>query len=85
MLQAAEGLRFEEAARLRDQLAAVEKLTEKQNIVTAGAIRTFWGWRIRMRVCVQVLQVRGGKLIGREPFFYRAQRTKKKRRRWKRF
>lgn len=70
MLQAAEELRFEEAARLRDQLAAVEKLTEKQNIVTAGGDQDVLGLaHSHAGVCVQVLQVRGGKLIGREHFF----------------
>ena len=70
MLQAAEELRFEEAARLRDQLAAVEKLTEQQNIVTAGGDQDVLGLaRSHAGVCVQVMQVRGGKLIGREHFF----------------
>ena len=70
MLQAAEELHFEEAARLRDQLAAVGKLTEQQNIVTAGGDQDVLGLaRSHAGVCVQVMQVRGGKLIGREHFF----------------
>ncbi|MCS6861641.1 MAG: excinuclease ABC subunit UvrC [Abditibacteriales bacterium] len=70
MEKAAEELRFERAAQLRDQIAAVQSVTEKQHVVSlshedqdviAVAIEA-------ARACVQVLVVRQGKLIGERHF-----------------
>lgn len=70
MAAAAGNLEFEKAARLRDQLAAVEKTREKQNIVTSAGDRDVIGLaRSDVGACVQVFFVRGGKLVGREHFF----------------
>jgi excinuclease ABC subunit C len=71
MQEAAEALEFEKAAQLRDQLLAMEKVSEKQKIVsekqdTYDVINYARGSR---KVCVQVFFVREGKLQGRESFF----------------
>lgn len=69
MKKAAEAYHFELAARLRDQLAAVKKVAEKQNIVTgAGDQDTIGMARSEIGVCVQVFFIRSGKMIGREHF-----------------
>ncbi|HEY8298689.1 MAG TPA: excinuclease ABC subunit UvrC [Candidatus Baltobacteraceae bacterium] len=70
MVRAAEALGFETAARLRDRIVQVRRVTEKQTVV----------WRTRLdmdliavargqgQACMQVFMVRGGKLIGQEHF-----------------
>lgn len=69
MEQAAEGFHFEVAARLRDQLLAVRKVAEKQNIVTGSGDQDAIGLaRSEIGVVVQVFMIRGGKMIGREHF-----------------
>lgn len=70
MEQAAESLDFEQAAGLRDQLLAVEKVVEKQKIVSGDLEdRDVVAMaRAQGESCVMVFFVRGGKLIGREHF-----------------
>ena len=69
---AAEGYHFETAARLRDQLTAVRKAAERQNIVTGAGDQDAIGMaRAAMGVCVQIFFIRGGKMIGREHFHLR--------------
>ncbi len=70
MEAAAGALDFEQAARLRDQLRAVEKVVERQRILSdAGTdqdvialARDPWG------ACVRVMFVRDGKVVGSEHF-----------------
>ena len=70
MEQAADVMEFEKAAFLRDQLQAVESVTEGQKIISAGGgdedVIAFA--RERNEACVQIFFVRSGKLIGRENF-----------------
>ncbi len=69
MEAAAENLEFEAAAKLRDQLAAVERIVEKQNIVTGSGDHDAVGMaRSAAGTCVQVFFVRSGKLVGRDHF-----------------
>ncbi len=69
MAEAAERLEFERAARLRDQLTAVEQVRAKQNIVTDSGDQDAIGMaRSVVGTCVQVFFVRSGKLIGRDHF-----------------
>jgi len=71
MEEAAEALDFERAAEYRDQLRAIEEVSEKQKIISTGmedqdvvALS-----RHGDEASVQVFQIRGGRLIGREGFF----------------
>jgi excinuclease ABC subunit C len=70
MEEAAEALQFERAAHIRDQIRAVEKVTERQRVVDAAMkdqdVIAFA--RANGDACVEVFFVRGGKLIGREHF-----------------
>ncbi len=71
MEAAAEEMEFERAAELRDQIRAVEKVAERQKIITDDLTdRDVIGWaRERDDACVQVFFVRMGKLVGRDSFF----------------
>ena len=72
MQLAAGEFRFELAARLRDQLMAVRKVAEKQNIVTGAGDQDAVGMsRSELGACVQIFFIRGGKMTGREHFLLR--------------
>lgn len=71
MEAAAEAMEFEKAARLRDQIEAVEKLSEQQKVLSTKleeqdviALAGDDG-----SACVQMFFIREGKLIGQEQFF----------------
>ena len=67
--QAAESLNFELAAKLRDILFAVKKISEKQKIVTdTGDLDVIGISRLNDEVCAQIFFVREGKVSGRESF-----------------
>ncbi len=70
MADASESMEYERAAVIRDQIRAVEKVTERQRVVDAALkdqdIIAFA--RSNGDACVEVFFVRGGKLIGREHF-----------------
>ncbi len=68
MSEAAERLEFERAAAMRDQLVALEKIAEKQNIIsTSGGDQDVVAFaRENGDACVQIFYIRSGKLIGRE-------------------
>src|SRR2546426_4785331 len=77
MEEAAENLRFEEAARMRDRLEAVENIMEKQRIIHTEAqadqevIALASG---EDETCAQVFFFRNGKLVGREYFILQGTR-----------
>lgn len=75
MEEAAGALRFEEAARLRDQLQAVERSLEKQRVLfTDRADRDVFGlYREGPDLVIQVLAVRAGKLQDAQSFPFRGQ------------
>jgi excinuclease ABC subunit C len=68
MATAAADQRFEEAAKLRDRIAAVERTVERQQIVTVRAVdRDVFGLARRGgEVEVQALRVRDGRVVGAE-------------------
>ena len=70
MKQAAEGLNFEKATLLRDQIQAVERVVEGQRIATRvkGEQDVIALAGDKSQACVQVFFIRNGKLIGRESF-----------------
>ena len=70
MQRASNELDFERAAELRDQIAAIEQVIERQRIVSSHlrdhdfiALARDDG-----QACVQIFFIRGGKLVGREYF-----------------
>lgn len=67
---AAEEFRFEDAARYRDQLTSIEKIQEKQRMVTQRGDLDVLGIAVDGQLaCVQLLFIRGGRLLGRENYF----------------
>ncbi len=71
MTQAAEELRFERAAALRDRLRAVQSIVERQKVVFSSDYvdsDVLAMARNDGEACVQIFFIRGGKLIGREYF-----------------
>ncbi len=70
MREAAESMEYERAAYVRDQIHALESVLEKQKVLKTGAadqdVIAFA--REDGSAVVQVFFVRGGKLIGAEPF-----------------
>jgi excinuclease ABC subunit C len=70
MDQAAEGLQFERAAVLRDQIRAIENVVERQKVISSDYIDSDVLALARSDgdACVQVFFIRGGKLIGRDYF-----------------
>ncbi|XSG74055.1 excinuclease ABC subunit UvrC [Herpetosiphon llansteffanensis] len=70
MNQAAEDLQFERAAYVRDQIKAVERVMERQKVLnTAASDQDVIAFaRDEGKAVVQVFYIRGGKLIGSEPF-----------------
>ena len=71
MHQAASALKFEEAARLRDQLNSLEMFQQRQKVVDAGlADRDLVAFSAdEDDACCVVFKVREGKMIGRQHFF----------------
>jgi excinuclease ABC subunit C len=70
MDEAAEGLEFERAAVVRDQIRAVERVAERQVMAAVAAVDTdvFGLARKDDQACVQVFFIRGAKVIGRDAF-----------------
>lgn len=66
----ADELKFEEAARLRDWLSALENLTQRQKVISAVPIdRDIFALAVEDTLgCVVVMQVRSGRMIGRLHF-----------------
>ncbi|HZX42775.1 MAG TPA: excinuclease ABC subunit UvrC, partial [Myxococcaceae bacterium] len=75
MKAASDALRFEEAARLRDQLLAIERSLERQKVATSEPIdQDVFGYhREADRLVVYVLYVRQGRLNGGQAFPFTGQ------------
>jgi excinuclease ABC subunit C len=72
MHEAAEALRFEEAARLRDRIRAIERTQERQQVVShwGGDQDVFGLYREGGSIEAQVLFVRQGKLTGNQAYSF---------------
>ena len=70
MLTAAEELHFERAARLRDQISAVEEVMARQKVISSQSIDQDVVAVVgdEGSKCVQMFYIRGGKLIGQNSF-----------------
>lgn len=67
---AAENLEFEKAAKYRDQLQSIEKIQEKQKMVTQRGDIDVLGIALDGNLaCVQLFFIRSGRLLGRENYF----------------
>jgi excinuclease ABC subunit C len=70
MQQASDQLQFERAAALRDQVNAIDRVVEKQKVISSDYVDSdvIAMARSNGEACVQVFFIRSGKLIGREYF-----------------
>ncbi|HEC24108.1 MAG TPA: excinuclease ABC subunit UvrC [Chloroflexi bacterium] len=70
MQEASDRLDFEQAARLRDQLRALEQISQRQKVVSATTINqdVIAFAREQGDACVQIFFIRSGKIIGREHY-----------------
>lgn len=69
MYEAAEAMKFELAARLRDQARAVRRVSEKQSIVSDSGEEDVLGLaRAGATIAVEIFFIREGKMTGREHF-----------------
>ncbi|NMB68187.1 MAG: excinuclease ABC subunit UvrC [Chloroflexi bacterium] len=70
MEQAAEELKFERAAAIRDQISAIDRVVEKQKVISSDQIDSdvIAMARANGEACVQIFFIRNGKMIGREYF-----------------
>ena len=67
MLQAAEDLRFEEAAAIRDRIEAIKVLSKRQKVIAGVCADTdVWGLYLQAKCCYAVLHYEEGQLTGRE-------------------
>ena len=66
---AAENFQFELAAKLRDQVLAIEIISAKQNIIIGSSDQDIIGLaRKADEACIQIFFIRSGKMIGRDHF-----------------
>ncbi len=70
MNAAADQLNFEKAAQIRDQLQSIERVVEKQKVITSDQTNSdvLAIARSNNEACIQVFFIRNGKLLGREYF-----------------
>lgn len=72
MMSAAENQEYEEAAYLRDQKNAIERISQKQKVsnITENDIDVIGIAKNNLSVCVEIFFVRKSKMIGREHYFF---------------
>ena len=70
MKEASSSLEFERAALLRDRIASVKRLSERQKVITesGGDIDVIAAAAVDSLASAEVFYIRGGKLIGRDSF-----------------
>lgn len=71
MQEASRNLEFEKAAKYRDLINSIDAVLQKQSVVSPrlGDLDVVGLWRAEPDACATVLQVREGKLVGREQLF----------------
>ena len=72
MEEAAENLEFERAARIRDKIAAVKKMGDKQKVILSRELEedVIAGFSAGGKTCFQVFRFEGGRLFDRESFIF---------------
>ena len=79
MEEAAEALRFERAAELRDQLRSIQTLSKRQRVIAANVADTdIWGLYREAKCCYAVLHYEQGQLIHREVELFSAPAAEEK-------
>ena len=70
MAKASESLEFEKAAKLRDQIAGIENLLQRQKVLVEGRVDQDVIAVVKddRGSAIQMLYIRGGKLIGQQNY-----------------
>jgi excinuclease ABC subunit C len=70
MVQASEDMKYEQAAQIRDQLDAIQRIVQEQRIISTKFTDSdvIAMASLDNNACIQVFFIRGGKLTGREYF-----------------
>ena len=73
MIEASEKMEFEKAALLRDELLAIERISQKQKVsnITENDIDVIGIARSEQEICIEIFYVRNSKMIGRDSFFFK--------------
>jgi excinuclease ABC subunit C len=79
MHEASEKLEYEQAAKFRDKINAINKMSQKQKIVstTPGNYDVIAMAHENKTVCIQVFFMRSGKMVGRENYIFKNDETDK--------
>ena len=72
MAEASEEMEFEKAAKLRDKIRAIEKVTQRQHVVAKGAkdLDIFGVESLNEKSCLCVLRFRDGDLVATDTFMF---------------
>ena len=72
MARASEDLEFEKAAKLRDKIRAIDKVTQRQHVVAKGAkdLDIFGVESLNEKSCLCVLKFRDGDLVATDTFIF---------------
>ncbi|MCD6038881.1 MAG: excinuclease subunit [Gammaproteobacteria bacterium] len=69
MQQASQALEYEKAAKIRDQLAQFRYIQERQCVSAEYNDADVIGFALRGIVCIQLLMIRGGRILGSQAYF----------------
>jgi len=69
MEQASTALKYEKAAKLRDQLALFREIQEHQCVSAAHGDADVIGFAAAGIVCIQLLMIRGGRILGSQAYY----------------
>ena len=72
MLEASSKQEFEKAANLRDELIAIERISQKQKVsnISENDIDVLGLYKANDELAIQVFNIRASKMIGRENYFF---------------
>ena len=67
----AEKMEYEKAAEIRDQISAVESISQKQKVsnISENDIDVIGIYRDEYEICIEIFYVRNSKMVGRDHFF----------------
>ena len=68
---AAKNMEYEKAAEIRDQINAVERISQKQKVsnISENDIDVIGLYRDEYEICIEIFYVRNSKMVGRDHFF----------------
>ena len=72
MMEYAQRQEYEKAAKIRDRILGIERVSEKQKVsnISENNIDVIGLYKNEMTVCIEVFFVRGSRMIGREHYFF---------------